>query len=150
MVSINLFCEHHNISYMTVMSRKWKGDFPDHLFAEIEGETFIDEKGFVRRYEFKRRVVNEAHAFYFYFTKYFKPNILAYMMHRIDPSRSEQSWNMFLSKTLFFHKEFTILNYRIPGMLWEFYRRCRWLMLYFTRKVGLPYKPVEELNERVF
>ncbi len=128
-IPIALFCDRYNVSYESVLLYRREGVIPESTFGKDRSELLIDESFLVRRYEFRRRVINNAHEIYFYLARYFKPSTISELLVFLGSERTKSSWNMFLSKQLFANPEGTIFTIRVNKMIWEFYRYARWFLI---------------------
>ena len=134
-----VFCEKYDISCELIAQYHHHKRLPDYIFSKSHGEVYVEESYFVRRYEFKKWVTNKCHEYYFYLERYFPASTISYMMTTISDAHKEHTWNMFFNKQLFSYTDYSILQYKIRPMMWEFFRQVRWILIHLFKMKGLKF-----------
>lgn len=140
LISLALFNERYSLPKNTIHVGKSKGTINASAFEKIKNSIMIDEKFFIRRVGFKKRVWLEAHDFYYWLSKHLKDTQMSELLAKIDGDESQDcinNWNMFIHKTLFYRPESSVLVYKISPTLWKFWRYGRWIFNALHRLRGI-------------
>lgn len=107
------------------------------LIAYRRDDKFIhiNESYFVRRREFKRKVIDEAHDLYYWLNGVMKDSHLAEILSDYMGG-TKNSWVTFLGTDLFERNSRGILNTKIGGYFWRFWRFARALFRRLSRVKG--------------
>jgi hypothetical protein len=142
-ISSSNFIAKYELHKNSINVYKSIGNINPRAFKKIEKENFVDEKYFLRRVEFKKKVWLQSHDFYFWLSKHFIDNHIARLFAIMDGDDSDRAvnvWNMFLYKTLFYRVEGSILSYYISPTFWKFWRYARWIFNHFHKIRGVSFK----------
>ena len=140
MIKLPSFCDLYGINEDALHQCKFNKTLPASIFKKVNNVIYIDEKYIIRRYEFRRWVTNKCHEYFYYLERYFPASTIAYMLWKINPKRNIQTWNTFMSHYLFSSPEYTVLNFRIKAMMWEFFRYCRWILIHLFKIKGFKFR----------
>lgn len=137
-ITISEFCGTYGNSKESVFAMKCTGAIPKSAFKKISSKvTMIDENYFIRRVEFKKRITNEMHDYYFYLTRYFSEAEICRMIYKIDSTQSLSTWQAFLSNGLFALNNDSIMTTKVPPKKWAFYRYSTWIIRKEMLKHGM-------------
>ena len=84
MMTIPQFCETFEINETNIYVAKNQNKLPAHVFFSTINGNYIDDRYIIRRYEFKIKVRNMCHKFYYFLTKYFTETDIGRIMADID------------------------------------------------------------------
>ena len=96
---------------------------------KIGNTLYVDEKYFIRREEFRKKVWLQCHENYYAITEHIKDANLAYILARYT-GRSQDTWHTYMNQGLFSLAGFdgTIFHYKVPYKQWEFWRITTFLI----------------------
>lgn len=139
MMTIRGFCETYDLSIDTLYVGKASGSIPAHVFKHdgIRG-TMIDEKFFLNRKQFRRKVWLESHTMFYFLNKHLSETDISRLMMKMDGGGSVGNWNTYVSDRLFRTPNESILQYKLSSAVWKFYRYCRWIIQHMFKVVGVP------------
>lgn len=101
-----------------------------------DGSLFVDENYFAQRREFRARVRNEIHSYFYMFEEHFSTLKVAKTISEIMGESTLNSVNHFLL-SCFKEDESTILKYKVSAQAWLIYRAFRHLSMRTLRKAGM-------------
>ncbi len=101
-----------------------------------DGSLFVDENYFAQRREFRARVRNEIHSYFYLFEEHFSTLKIAKTLHEKIGESTLNSVNHFLL-SCFKEDESTILKYKVSAQSWTVYRAFRHLAMRTLRKAGM-------------
>ena len=138
-IKVAVFAEKHNVLLNSIYVKRSIGVLPKSIFKKIPKDgLYIDENYINRRNAFKKKVWLESHNNYYFLTKNFSPYYLSKMLNIIDPTKSIDNWNNFMSRYLFSVVDRSYLTYKIKDTLYKFYRYTRWIIQIAFRKLNIP------------
>ena len=143
MVSLVQFCDTFGLTENNVHVARHKGLLPKELFVKGRDGVLIDSSYIIRRYEFKKRVVNKCHEFYYFLSRYFTDSEMGRILYKIDNSRNAQNWTVFVNSAMFAYPEFPILSFKINELMWAFFRYMRWLFACIMKFAGLKLSEID-------
>jgi hypothetical protein len=136
MMTLENFCEVYELNDSHIYANISSGMYPRSILSKVDGIVHVDEKYFIKRYEFARRIQNMAHEYYFALMQLFKNQyMIAGHLQRIYGSTIE-SWNSFLQYGLFYNSK-TITNFKLSDRQWQFFRYSRAMLRVLFSMVGL-------------
>ena len=156
-INVPDFCDKYGISDPTARSHIRK--MPSDAIVTIGSrETYIDEKHFTRRREFKKRVQHESQEIYYFLSAHFSDfHIAATISKKLDNKYSPHSIHFFLGSGLFRLDNDQIVNYEVPEQAWNIWRVLRWIAMRVfnasrrynsgVRRYGL-IKAIEKINDQ--
>jgi hypothetical protein len=104
----------------SVYTLKYNG----HKYIKKIGKSiYIDDKALVRRRQFHKKIWLMSHDNYYMLNEFIIDSQLAAILSRYT-NRPKHNWVTYLYEQLFStaYQDRSILAYKIPDMLWEFYR----------------------------
>lgn len=129
LISVEDFGEKYEQDPNYIYVMRYNGVIPDEVLVKKSSRrSLVDESYFVRRKEFKKRIWNESHDNFYFLTKHLASFQLALLLHKVDPLVSRDTWNSFISVTLFSFGNDSIFSYKPSMLQWKFWRYSRWLI----------------------
>jgi len=134
------FCNKYNIDESTIYVAKGTGRIQSSAFGRDGNNLLtIDEKFFIRRYEFKRRTQLFLHDMYYFLSEHFSNSHLARKMSE-RYGGSVAGYSTYFSSDLFRNIDKSIISYRIEAMDYKFFKYARLILMAVKRRSkGLSY-----------
>jgi len=114
--------EHHLSSHITLKAALERRHAV--YYNKGSGVQQVNESYFTRRIEFRHKVVEYCHSFYYFLEEYYTTSDIAREFSKMV-GNSLSSCSEFFSNSLFRHKETTILDYRVSFLVRWFHRFCK-------------------------
>ena len=124
MISSEEAAEMYGITPCNITQQLKKGNKHVHKIGSF---LYIDDVALLKRREFANKIWNQANDNYFAITELISESDLARLLFRYLPHRTLSSWYVFVNNQLFSiaFKDRSLLAYKVPAQLWEFYRITR-------------------------
>ena len=135
-LKISDFCEKWEVTENTIFVIRSQRLVNMDVFREIDNYIRIDENHFIRRLEFRKKLDNIMHDYYYFFKKHLTDSDIAELMVMGNPNTSITGWNTFLNQSLFSQRNDSILNNLIGVKKWQFFRTARKIIKMMFNKIG--------------
>lgn len=125
-IPIGLFNERYELCDSAVYNAITAG-VPKSVLSKVEakGSLTVDEQFFIRRVDFKNKVVEFCQDYYYYLTEFFPASNIAKECVKYTGCSTVSSMSVFMHEDLFKTKDSGILNYKIWMQLWNLFRYFR-------------------------
>jgi len=135
------FCAKHDISRTNVHVQNSLGRFDDRAIKSAGHGTYsyINEQYFVRRKQFKFYVWDTNHTMYYFLRTTMKNSDLARLLAE-QTSMTATSWATWMSTTMWYTNDSSILDYKVSDNSWAFFREVRAIIRQMFRKLNIPMK----------
>jgi len=135
-VSVVEFCSEYDIddnSFRVLLSKDKKRTFGKYV-KQLNSKNYINLKPLIARQEFRKTIWLVNHDNYFAITEHISDYNLALILARYT-GKTRANWTQFLSFRLFSLAltEKSLLDYKVPDNMWEFYRVTTFLIRRINR-----------------
>jgi len=141
-MTIETFCEKYDISTALVYTQKSNGVLPMSVFY---AKNAINEKHFVRRKEFNRKIQLINQDMFYYLTEFFSVDIIS--SHILELYDVEVS--SYLNDRMFRVSDKSIINTKVYRAAWAFYKYGRKIEMAARRRVGKQFSVSYILDRRM-
>jgi len=128
--------EIYNLKIETIDSAKTLKKIKKEWIIKDKNTVFINVSKIIKRYEFKRKIINQMHDNYYFLGKHLRDNELAELMSIISDIE-KGSFYSFFQRNLFYSQSDNILNYKLSKMQWNFYRLSTAIIHVIFRKKNI-------------
>jgi len=151
-IRLDKFAEKYEVDFNYLYALKCKKLIPDKVLnTKQKNYSEVDETYFVERKKLQRRVWMRSHELYFFLIeyKYKTPFQLAEALHKLDTKITKQTWSSYLHSTLFLTQSESILNYKVKGLNWKFWRFSRWMVLSALKELKFN-RPLRDVSKILY
>jgi hypothetical protein len=127
-VKLARFCEKYDVDKALLYVLIHQGSAPRTILKKYGKETIVDEEWFTSRIDFKHKIRNLAHSYYYFLSKHLSDLSIGRALNKIDSSVNPECWSVFMSTTLFSLQSDSITDVRIRKKTWKFYKLCRMII----------------------
>jgi hypothetical protein len=123
------FCEKYNIEPSGFYMSRLNSQFPKDVCYYIDRDDilYVDEQYFIRRKEFKKKVINFNQDFYYLLEEHMSDAAIAELI-TIDQDITKTSAQVFLNTRLWRLDTETILSTKVSKINWAMYRIGHWFL----------------------
>jgi len=136
-LKISDFCEKWEVTENTVFVMKSHNDIDTNVIREIDKYLRIDENHYIKRLEFRKKIDNIAHDYYYFLRKVFCDSEISELMMIENPDTKITQWNTFFNSALFAQRNDTIFNNTIGSKKWQFYRTAKRIIQRLFNLIGI-------------
>lgn len=127
-LDITDFCEKYSLNKNSFESMKARKYFPEHIFKKDGRQVYVDENYFVLKKEAIKRMWLLACENFYDITCSISASELSKRLHKIDDSKSIETWNTFLYGKLFITPSEKITHVKMTRGQYLFLRYSNWIL----------------------